>query len=344
MKIAFITGITGQDGSFLKELLLEKGYIVYGLVRMISRDEDKKPFLKEDKNLHLKYGDITDSTSIKKIFDEIENQYKKEDIDVFEVYNLAAMSHVRVCFDIPEYSADVDALGVLRILEIIRFSSLKQKIRFFQASTSELFGHAVEVPQNELTPFYPRSPYGVAKLYGYWITKNYRELYGIYACNSITFNHESERRGTTFVSRKITLGLSKILKGEQDKIYLGNIDSKRDWGYSKDYVYGMWLMLQQKEPEDFVLSTGKLHSVREFIELSFKLKGINIKWKGYGIDEIGYDEKTENELININPEFFRPLESDILLGDSTKARKIIGWEPKTTFEELVKIMVESDCK
>jgi GDPmannose 4,6-dehydratase len=261
-----------------------------------------------------------------------------------EVYNLAAMSHVKVSFEIPEYTADIDGVGTLRLLNAIRSSGLEKKTRFYQASTSELYGKVVEVPQKETTPFYPRSPYGVAKLYGYWITKNYRESYNMYACSSILFNHESPRRAHNFVTRKITIGLGKILKGESHKLVLGNLDAKRDWGHAKDYVYGIWLTMQQEKPDDFVLSTNEFHSVRKFVEKSFALKGFDIKWKGSGLNEIGYDEKTGRELIFVSEKYFRPAEVEELLGDSTKARTELGWYPKCTFDQLVEEMVESDCK
>jgi GDPmannose 4,6-dehydratase len=291
----------------------------------------------------LRYGDLSDGIYLTNILNEIKNT--TDNLEVLEVYNLAAMSHVKVSFELPEYTGNVDGLGTLRILESLRNSGIpNEKIRFYQASTSELYGKVVEVPQKETTPFYPRSPYGVAKLYGYWITKNYREAYGMYACSGILFNHESPRRGHNFVTRKITMALNNIIKGTQDKLVLGNINSLRDWGHAKDYVYGMWLILQQKEPEDFVLSTNEYHSVREFIEKSFALKGFSIKWNGEGINEIGYDENTGKELIFISEKYFRPAEVDELLGDSTKARTEIGWEPKYSFDDLVREMVEKDCE
>ena len=343
MKIALITGINGQDGSYLSELLLDKDYIVWGLIRRSSDiNTGRIDHLFENKNLFLRYYDLTDSCNIVNILNEIEATYNN--IDVLEIYNLAAMSHVKVSFEMPEYTGNVDGLGVLRILEAIKNSCISDKIKFYQASTSELYGLVQEVPQKETTPFYPRSPYGVAKLYGYWITKNYRESYNLFCCNGILFNHESPRRGPTFVTRKITRGLNKILKGEDDKLILGNLDAKRDWGHAKDYVEGMWRILQTDNPDDYVLSTNEFHSVREFVEKSFKIKGFNIKWKGKGINEIGYDEKTGKELIFISEKYFRPAEVEELLGDSTKATRNLGWKPKYTFDGLVKEMVEHDCK
>jgi GDPmannose 4,6-dehydratase len=344
MKLAIITGINGQDGSYLTELLLEKKYIVWGLIRRSSNINTQRieHLLNDKENLILRYFDSTDSGIFNVILSNIENTYNN--IEVLEIYNMAAMSHVKVSFDLPEYTANVDGLGVLRILEAIKESKLKNIIKFYQASTSELYGKVQEIPQTENTPFYPRSPYGVAKLYGYWITKNYRESYNIFASNGILFNHESPRRGYNFVTRKITLGLSKILSGEADKLIMGNIDSIRDWGHTKDYVEGMWRILQSDTPEDYVLSSNEKHSVREFIEKAFFLKGFNIMWKGSGVDEIGYDEKTGRELIFISEKYYRPAEVDILIGDSTKARTELGWEPKISFDELIKEMVESDCK
>jgi GDPmannose 4,6-dehydratase len=343
MKIAFITGITGQDGSYLAELLLEKGYIVHGLIRrasIINTQRIEQIF--SNKNLILHYGDITDGASLYKILNDIKNLYSN--MDRLEIYNLAAQSHVKISFEMPEYTADTDAFGTLKLLEAVINNNLKDITRFYQASTSELYGLVQEVPQKETTPFYPRSPYGVAKLYSYWIVKNYRESYGLFACNGILFNHEGERRGHNFVTRKITLGLSKILKGETDKLVMGNLDSMRDWGNAKDYVEGMWRILQHDTPEDFVLSTGEMHSIKEFIEEAFRLKGFDIKWKGDGVDEIGYDEKTGRELIFVDPKYFRPAEVSQLLGDSTKAKTLLGWIPKTTFKDIVREMVEHDCK
>lgn len=344
MKVALITGITGQDGSYLAELLIEKKYDVWGIVRRVSNINTQRiDHLISNPQLFLKYGDLTDTTNVLKIFNEIQEKYKDK-LEVLEIYNLGAMSHVKVSFDEPEYCANTDGIGVLRLLECIVSSNLKDKIRFYQASTSELYGKVQEIPQTEKTPFYPRSPYGVAKLYGFWITKNYRESYNLFACNGILFNHESPRRGPTFVTRKITLGLSKILKGIENKLVLGNLDAKRDWGHAKDYVEGMWRILQAEKPEDYVLSTNEMHSVREFVEMSFKLKGYDIKWKGNGINEIGYDNNTGKELIFVSEKYFRPAEVELLLGDSTKVRTELKWEPKITFNELVYEMVEEDCK
>ena len=343
MKVALITGITGQDGSYLAELLLDKQYIVYGVIRRASDiNTHRINHLYHNKHLILKYGDLTDSSNLIDIFNDIDTSYPE--LERLEIYNLAAMSHVKVSFEMPEYTANTDGIGVLRLLETIRRSKIKDKCRFYQASTSELYGKVQEIPQNELTPFYPRSPYGVAKLYGYWITINYREAYNLYACNGILFNHESPRRGPTFVTRKITRELNKILNGEIDCLTLGNLEAQRDWGHAKDYVYGMWLMLQQEQPQDYVLATNTIHSVREFVEEAFKLKGFIIKWKGSGIDEIGYDEKTNRILVKISEKYFRPTEVDQLLGDSTKAQKNLNWKPKYSFKELVKEMVEFDCK
>ena len=343
VKIALITGITGQDGSYLAELLLEKEYTVFGIIRRSSNMNTQRINHIYDK-LILRYGDLTDGVYLTTILQEIK-AYGDQQMEVLEVYNLAAMSHVKVSFEMPEYTGNVDGLGTLRILESLRNSGIpNDKIRFYQASTSELYGKVLETPQNENTPFYPRSPYGVAKLYGYWITKNYREAYDMYACSGILFNHESPRRGYNFVTRKITIALNNILQGKQDKLVLGNINSLRDWGHAKDYVYGMWLILQQHTPQDYVLSTNEYHSVREFVEKSFKLKGITIKWRGEGIDEVGYDENTGNILVCISSKYFRPTEVDELLGDSTKARNELGWVPQYSFDALVKEMVDYDCK
>ena len=343
MKVALITGITGQDGSYLAELLLDKQYIVYGVIRRASDiNTHRINHLYHNKHLILKYGDLTDSSNLIDIFNDIDTSYPE--LERLEIYNLAAMSHVKVSFEMPEYTANTDGIGVLRLLETIRRAKIKDKCRFYQASTSELYGKVQEIPQNELTPFYPRSPYGVAKLYGYWITINYREAYDLYACNGILFNHESPRRGPTFVTRKITRELNKILNGEIDCLTLGNLEAQRDWGHAKDYVYGMWLMLQQEQPQDYVLATNTIHSVREFVEEAFKLKGFIIKWKGSGLEEIGYDEKTNRILVKISEKYFRPTEVDQLLGDSTKAQKNLNWKPKYSFKELVKEMVEFDCK
>jgi len=343
MKIALLTGITGQDGSYLAELLLEKKYHVWGIIRRSSNINTQRiDHLYEHPNLTLKYGDMTDGSNMLHIIYEIKTLYPE--LERLEVYNLAAMSHVKVSFEMPEYTADADGVGVLRLLEAIRSSGIQDKCRFYQASTSELYGLVQEVPQSETTPFYPRSPYGVAKLYGYWITKNYRESYDMFACNGILFNHESPRRGITFVTRKITRGLNMILNGETDRLVMGNIDAKRDWGHAKDYVEGMWRMLQSDEPNDYVLSTNEFHSVREFIEKAFALKGFDIKWKGDGVNEIGYDKNTNRELIFISEKYFRPSEVEELLGDSTKAREELGWECQCSFDQLVKEMVDADCE
>ncbi len=342
-KVALITGITGQDGSYLSELLLEKGYSVWGIIRRASNINTTR--IEHIFNqLTLRYGDLTDGINLLNILIEIKDKYSDE-LEKLEVYNLAAMSHVKVSFEIPDYTCSVDAAGTLRMLESMRHCGIAQeKIRFYQASTSELYGKVVEVPQKETTPFYPRSPYGVAKLYGYWITKNYRESYGMYACSGILFNHESPRRTHNFVTRKITIALGNIIRGTQDKLVLGNINSLRDWGHAKDYVEGMWRILQQDQPDDYVLSTNEYHSVREFVEKTFALKGFDIKWKGEGVNEIGYDAKTGRELIMVSEKYFRPAEVEELLGDSTKARTELGWKPSYSFDELVKEMVESDCK
>lgn len=337
---ALITGITGQDGSYLAELLLEKGYEVYGLFRRGSTNTSERiaHLLEEravgDPGLHLIYGDMTDSLNLVRLMLEI-----KPD----EVYNLAAQSHVAVSFEEPEYTANADGLGVLRILEAVRVAGLAETTRIYQASTSELFGKVEEIPQKETTPFHPRSPYAVAKLYGYWITKHYREAYGMYAVNGILFNHESERRGETFVTRKITLAVANILAGRQEKLYLGNLNAKRDWGYARDYVECMWMMLQHDTPEDFVIATGETHTVREFVEAAFGQGGIRLKWQGEGVEEKGIDEKTGKVLVEVSPEFFRPAEVDLLLGDPAKAKELLGWNPrKTSFEKLVRLMVEHD--
>ena len=343
MKIALITGITGQDGSYLSEILLDKEYQLWGIIRRSSSINTKRiDHLYHNKNLILRYGDLTDGSNLLKILYEIKEN--NPNMNRLEVYNLGAMSHVKVSFEMPEYSGDVNGLGTLRLLESINASGLKDITRFYQASTSELYGKVLEVPQTENTPFYPRSPYGVAKLYAFWICKNYRESYNMFICNGILFNHESPRRGPTFVTRKITRGLNMILKGKRENIIMGNIDAKRDWGHAKDYCYGMWLMLQQDKPDDYILSTNKQYSVREFIEKAFKNKGFNIKWKGKGVNEIGYDEKTNKELIFISEKYFRPCEVESLLGDCSKADKNLGWEKKYSFDKLVEEMVNSDCK
>jgi GDPmannose 4,6-dehydratase len=342
-KIAFITGITGQDGSYLAELLLEKDYIVWGVIRRSSSINTGRIDHIFDK-LTLRYGDLTDSSNLLNILAEIKNTYAN--LERLEVYNLAAMSHVKISFELPEYTCDVDALGTLRLLEACRTCGIPlSKIRFYQASTSEMYGKVLEIPQTEKTPFYPRSPYGVAKLYAYWITKNYRESYGMYACSGILFNHESPRRGHNFVTRKVTIALGNILKGKQDKLVLGNINSLRDWGHAKDYVNGMWLMLQKDvdKVDDYVLATNEYHSVREFVEKAFLLKGIAIGWTNEGLKEIGYDINTGKEIVFISEKYFRPAEVDELLGDSTKAKEELGWVPSVKFDDLVKEMVEADC-
>ncbi len=339
MKKALITGITGQDGSYLTELLLNKGYEVHGLIRRSSSfntgriDHLFKDFHEKNVRLFLHFGDLTDGSNIAKLIEQI-----KPD----EIYNLGAQSHVRVSFDMPVYTGDVTGLGTLRILEAIRDSGVKTKL--YQASSSEMFGKVIETPQNENTPFYPRSPYGCAKVYAYWITKNYRESYGLFACNGILFNHESPRRGETFVTKKITKGLSRIKLGLDSKLYLGNLEAKRDWGYAKDYVECMWLMLQQEKPDDYVVATGETHSVREFIEKSCEILGIDLEWKGKGLDEKGIDKKTNKPIIEIDPIYFRPTEVDLLIGDSSKAKRILGWSPKTKFSELTKLMIDYDFK
>jgi len=341
-KIALITGITGQDGSYLAEFLLEKKYVVWGIIRKSSSiNTHRIDHLYSNKNLILRYGDLSDSANILHILYEIKTTYPE--MSRLEIYNLGAMSHVKVSFEMPEYTGNIDGLGVLRLLEAIRSTGLQEKTRYYQASTSELYGKVQETPQTEKTPFYPRSPYGVAKLYGFWIVKNYRESYGMYATNGILFNHESPRRGETFVTRKITRGLGMILRGERDRIVMGNLDSFRDWGHAKDYVKGMWLILQNERADDYVLSTNEYHSVREFIELSFGMRGFDIKWKGEGLDEVGYDSKTGRDLIFVSQNYFRPAEVDMLLGDSTKAREELGWKPEYSFINLVREMVDGDC-
>ena len=342
-KIALITGITGQDGSYLADFLLEKNYEVWGIIRRSSSINTGR-IDHIFKKLNLRYGDLSEPVNIMNILNEIKKKYASDTIERLEIYNLAAMSHVKISFDMPEYTCDIDAAGTLRILEATRNCGIPlDKIRFYQASTSEMYGKVHEVPQRETTPFHPRSPYGVAKLYGYWITKNYREAYDMYACSGILFNHESPRRTHNFVTRKITIGLNKILTGDQERLVLGNINSLRDWGHAKDYVRGMWLILQQDKPDDYVLSTNEYHSVREFVEKSFRLKGFDIKWKGEGINEVGYDEKTGRELIFVSEKYFRPAEVDELLGDSTKARTELGWEPEYSFDQIIEEMVDHDC-
>ncbi len=345
-KVALITGITGQDGSYLAEFLLEKGYTVHGIIRRSSsfntgRIEHLYLYewvrdMKQKRLVNLHYGDMTDSSSLIRIIQETQPT---------EIYNLAAQSHVKVSFEVPEYTADTDAIGTLRLLEAVRILGMEKKTKIYQASTSELYGKVMEIPQNENTPFYPRSPYACAKLYGYWITKNYRESYGMYTANGILFNHESERRGETFVTRKITLAAARIKHGLQDKLYLGNLNALRDWGYARDYVECMWLILQQDEPDDYVIATGEYHSVREFTTLAFEAVGIQIDWQGQGIDEKGIDRNTGKIIVEVDPKYFRPAEVDQLLGDPTKARTKLGWDPrKTSFKELIKIMTEADMK
>ena len=343
-KVALITGVTGQDGSYLAELLIEKGYEVHGIIRRSSSFNTERiehlyfdqwvRDMKQRRALNLHYGDLTDSSSLIRIIQQIQPD---------EIYNLAAQSHVKVSFDVPEYTAEVDATGTLRLLEAVRILGLEQHTRIYQASTSELYGLVQEIPQRETTPFYPRSPYGVAKLYGYWITKNYRESYGMFAVNGILFNHESERRGETFVTRKITLAAARIAQGMQDKLYLGNLDALRDWGYARDYVECMWLMLQHDQPEDFVIATGEQHSVREFTEKAFREAGIELRWEGSGINERGIDQATGRVLVEVDPQYFRPAEVETLLGDPSKAKQLLGWNPqKTSFDELVRLMVTHD--
>ena len=344
MKKALITGITGQDGSYLAELLLEKGYEVHGIIRRSSSFntgriehlyiEDALEDMHKKRNIYLHYGDLTDSESMIRIIRKIEPD---------EIYNLAAQSHVQVSFEVPEYTADADATGVLRILEAVHFLGLEKKTRIYQASTSELFGLVQEVPQKETTPFYPRSPYAVAKMYGFWIMRNYRESYGMFCANGILFNHESERRGETFVTRKITLAASRIAQGLQKKLYLGNLNALRDWGYARDYVECMWLILQQDVADDFVVATGEQHSVREFCELAFREAGIELEFRGEGVDEKGINKATGEVLIEVDPKYFRPAEVETLLGDPTKAREKLGWNPtKTSFRELVRLMMKHD--
>ncbi len=345
-KVALITGITGQDGSFLAEFLLDKGYEVHGIMRRSSSFNTKRiehlyleeaiEDMRKDRNIELYYGDMTDSSSLIRIVQMI-----KPD----EIYNLAAQSHVKVSFEVPEYTADADAVGTLRVLEAVRLLGLTHKTKIYQASTSELYGKVQEIPQKETTPFYPRSPYAVAKQYGFWISKNYRESYGMFVSNGILFNHESERRGETFVTRKITLAAARIAKGYQKKLYLGNLNSLRDWGYAKDYVECMWMILQHDKPEDFVIATGEQHSVREFATLAFREAGIELDWQGEGIEEKGISKSTKEVLIEVDPRYFRPSEVETLLGDPTKSKELLGWNPrKTSFEDLVKIMVIHDLE
>lgn len=338
-KVALLTGVTGQDGAYLAEFLLNKGYTVHGMHRRSSLSNTGRidhllqdPHYKDSK-FFLHYGDLTDSANVIRLIKNIEPD---------EIYNLGAQSHVQVSFETPEYTANSDGLGVLRILEAIRILGLEEKSKFYQASTSELFGKVREVPQKETTPFYPRSPYSIAKLYAYWIAINYREAYNMFACNGILFNHESPLRGETFVTRKITIAVSSITKGLQDKLYLGNLNAKRDWGFAGDYVEAMWLMLQQDEPDDYVVATGETHSVREFTELAFKEAGINLEWENEGVNEIGRDVDSGKVLVEVDPAFYRPTEVDLLIGDSSKAREKLGWKTKVSFEELVRMMVKSD--
>lgn len=341
MKTALITGITGQDGSYLAEFLLSKGYIVHGIKRRSSSfntgriDHIYQSLHSKDKKFFLHYGDLTDATNLIRIV---------QDIQPDEIYNLAAQSHVKVSFETPEYTANSDALGTLRLLEAIRILGLQNKTRFYQASTSELYGKVAKVPQDEDTPFYPRSPYAAAKIYAYWITVNYREAYNIFACNGILFNHESERRGETFVTKKITQAVAKIKHDLQDVLYLGNLDSKRDWGYAKEYVQAMWLMLQQNKADDFVIATGQTHTVREFVEHSFEFIGKKIKWIGSGVNEVGIDENSGKTLIKIDPRYFRPTEVNLLIGNPSKSEKELNWTAKTKFEDLVKLMIKFDLK
>ena len=337
MKRALITGVTGQDGSYLAELLLEKGYEVYGMIRRSSVDfRERIAHLEGTPNFHLKYGDLGDSISLVKLIGEV-----KPD----EISNLAAQSHVLVCFDVPEFTADIDATGVLRVLEAVRVCGLEKTCRIYQASTSELYGKVEEVPQKETTPFHPYSPYAVAKQYGYWIVKEYREAYNMFCCSGILFNHESERRGETFVTRKITLAAARIAQGKQDKLYLGNLDSLRDWGYAKDYVECMWLILQNKKPEDFVIATGVQHSVREFATLAFHYAGIEVEWQGEGLEEKGINKANGQIIVEVSPDFYRPTDVVNLWGDPTKAKTELGWNPtKTSFEQLVELMTKHDME
>jgi GDPmannose 4,6-dehydratase len=328
MKVALITGITGQDGSYLAELLLEKGYQVHGIIRRSSLINTHRIDGIYDR-LSLHYGDLTDSTNLVRVIQKVQPD---------EIYNLGAQSHVKVSFEMPEYTADVDAVGTLRILEAVRLLGMEDRVRIYQASTSELYGLVQETPQKETTPFYPRSPYGVAKLYGYWITKNYREAYGMYACTGILFNHESPRRGETFVTRKITQALSKISVGLQDCLYLGNLNAKRDWGHAQDFVEAMWLMLQQDEPDDYVIATGTQYSVKDFVEEAAPYFGMKIAWEGEGLDEVGIDKLTKKKVIRVNPKYFRPAEVETLLGDASKAKEKLSWEPKISFKQLVEDM------
>ena len=330
-KVALITGITGQDGSYLAELLLEKGYEVHGIIRRVSMiNTHRIDQIYDNPNLTLHYGDLTDSTNLVRVIQKVQPD---------EIYNLGAQSHVKVSFEMPEYTGQTDALGTLRVLEAVRLLGMEDRVRIYQASTSELYGLVQETPQTETTPFHPRSPYGVAKLYGYWIVKNYREAYGMHCSSGILFNHESPRRGETFVTRKITRGLSRISVGLQDCLYLGNLNAMRDWGHAKDYVKAMWLMLQQDEPDDYVIATGEQHSVREFVEKSADYFGMKIEWMGEGLDEIGFDWHTKRPVVKVSEKYFRPAEVETLLGDPTKAKEKLGWEPETTFDQLIEDMV-----
>jgi len=339
MKKALITGITGQDGSYLTELLLEKGYEVHGIIRRASSfntqriDHLYKDQHEKNVNMILHYGDLNDSSALHRILESVRPD---------EIYNLGAQSHVKVSFEVPEYTADVDGMGTLRMLDAIQSLGLKSK--FYQASTSELYGLVQEVPQSETTPFYPRSPYAAAKLYAYWIVVNYREAYDLFACNGILFNHESPRRGETFLTRKVTRAVAAIHKGIQEKLYLGNLDAKRDWGFAKDYVEGMWLMLQQEKPTDLVLATGNTYTVRQWVDLSFKEVGIELDWQGSGVNEKGIDKKSGKVIVEVDPKYFRPTEVELLIGDPSKAKKLLNWESKTSIEELVSLMVKSDIK
>jgi len=341
LKLALISGVNGQDGSYLAELLLEKGYYVYGILRRTSLINTKRiDHLYKDPRFKTVYGDVTDLANLQMTLRRLTEEHPG--CEKCEIYNLAAQSHVRVSFDEPIYTAHVDALGTLNVLEAIRVLGLEKRVRFYQASTSELYGLVQEVPQRETTPFYPRSPYGVAKLYGFWIVKHYREAYGIHASNGILFNHESERRGETFLTRKVTIGIGKIMRGEEDCLCLGNLDAKRDFGHAKDYVEGMWRMLQQETPDDYVLATGECHSIREFVVKAFHEVGIDLVWEGEGLTEVGKDIKTERVYVRISEKYFRPTEVDLLLGDSSKAKKILGWESKMSFDDIIKEMVQHD--
>ncbi|HAR62647.1 MAG: GDP-mannose 4,6-dehydratase [Candidatus Margulisiibacteriota bacterium] len=339
MKKALITGITGQDGSYLTEILIDKGYEVHGIIRRSSQfntgriDHLYQDPHNQDIKMHLHYGDLTDSSNLNRILEKVHPD---------EIYNLAAQSHVQVSFQVPEYTAEVDAVGTLRFLDAIKETGIKT--RFYQASTSELYGKVQEVPQSETTPFYPRSPYAVAKLYAYWIVVNYREAYNLHASNGILFNHESPRRGETFVTRKITLAVADILAGKKEKLFMGNLDAKRDWGFAPDFVEGMWRIMQQDEPGDYVLATGEMHTVKEFIERSFKVAGIDIEWKGHAREEVGINKKTGKVIVEIDPRYFRPAEVEQLLGNPAKAKSKLGWEPTVKFDDLVEIMVKADCK